>query len=213
MALVVLLSIVVLHMYIVIRYIAKCGATLPTTADHFPCVDTSVRCQAAPTCERLPADVTHELLLLTMSPTVCRQTTSLSKRLATVVTAEWPLSRVCSFVISHILLVGRGVLAPLTLVSAVPTDVAVTLLHVQVQMILSQTFVVAVDAVMYLLLPAFTWREQRCSLVAKDFGKRSATVLDSRVLLKFTDPLHRFWQRCVMPCRQPSKKNLPNQLG
>ena len=148
---------------------AKRGATLLTPADHFPCVDTSVRCQAAIICERIPADVTHERLLTTMSPTVSRQITSLSKRLATIVTAEWPLSRVCCFVTRHILLVGRGVLAPLTLVTAVPADVAVTLPYVLVQMILSQTFVVTVDTLMYLWLPAFTWTEQRCNVVSNDF--------------------------------------------
>ena len=69
----------------------------------------------------------------------------------------------------HIMLIVRGVLAPLTLVPAVPADVTVTLLHVLVQMTLSQTSVVAVDTVMYLWLHAFTWRAQRCNLGSNDF--------------------------------------------
>ena len=51
----------------------------------------------------------------------------------------------------------RGVLAPLTLVPTVPADVAVTVLHVPVQTILSQTCVVAVGAVEH----AFTWGSKR----------------------------------------------------
>ena len=68
-ALVVLHSIVGLHMLGVIRYLVKRGAALPTPADDFPCVDTSVSRQVAPICERLPADVTHEPLLSTMFQT------------------------------------------------------------------------------------------------------------------------------------------------
>ena len=124
-------------MYNVIRYIFKRGATLLTPADDFSCVDTSVSRQAAPICERLPTDVTQERLLTTMFQTVCRQITSLSERLTTVVTSVRPLPRVCSLMSYHNTCSVRGVLAPLTLVSAIPVDRAVKLLHVHVHMILS----------------------------------------------------------------------------
>ena len=147
MALVVLLSAVGLHMLGVMRYPVKRGAALPTPADHFPCVDASVSRQVATIHERLPADVTHERPESTMCPAVFRQMPPANKRLSTVVTAVRPLPRVCSPMISHTTHIVRGELAPLTLVSAVPADGAVTLLHVLVQMILSQIRRVAkVDA-------------------------------------------------------------------
>ena len=147
MALVVLHAIVALHMYSVIRYPVKRGATLLTPADHFPSVDTSVFRQVITLCERLPTYVAHERLLTTMFPTVCRQIKSVNKRLSTVVTAVRPLPRVCSPMTSYMTHMVRGVVAPLTLVSAVPADGAVTLLHVLVQTILSQIRRVAkVDA-------------------------------------------------------------------
>ena len=71
-----------------------------------------------------------------MFPTVFRQMKSANKRLSTVVTAVRPLPRVCSPMTSHMTLTVGGVLAPLTLVSAVPADGAVTLLHMLVQTIL-----------------------------------------------------------------------------
>ena len=63
---------------------------------------------------------------------------------------------------SHIAHIVCGVLAPLTHVFAVPADVTVTLLHVLVQMILSQTGIVAVGAVEH----AFTWGAQEYSVAA-----------------------------------------------
>ena len=86
--------------------------------------------------ERLPADVTDVRPESTVCPAVYRQMIPLNKRLATVLTAEWPLLCVYSSMTCHKPLFVRGVFAPLTLVSAVPGDVAVTLLHVFVQMIL-----------------------------------------------------------------------------
>ena len=53
----------------------------------------------------------------------------------------------------HIAHLVCGVLAPLTLVFAVPADVTVTLLQVLLQTILSQTGIVAVGTVEH----AFTW--------------------------------------------------------
>ena len=123
-------------MSVVSSFIFTRGATLFTPADDFSCVDTSVSRQVAPIWERLPADVTHERLLPIMFPTVFRQKKSANKRLSTVVTAVRPLPRVCSPMTSHMTHMVRGVLAPLTLVSAVPPDGVVTLLHVFVQMIL-----------------------------------------------------------------------------
>ena len=120
-------------------------------------MDASVFRKVSQGRERLPADVTHVRSVSTVCPAVILQLLPPRERLATVVTAEWPLPRVCSLVTRHILLVVRGELAPLTLVSAVPADVAVTLLHVLLQMILSQTGIVAVATAMYLRLHAFTW--------------------------------------------------------
>ena len=68
-----------------------------------------------------------------MYPAVYGQITPPSKRLATVVTAEWPLIRMRSLMHYHMTCFVRGVLAPLALMSAVPVDVAVTLLYVLVQ--------------------------------------------------------------------------------
>ena len=91
--------------------------------------------------------------------------TPLSKRLATVITAEWPFPRVCSFVTCYILLDVRGVLAPLTLVPAVPADVVVKPLHVPVQTILFQACVVTVGTVEH----AFTWGSQEYAM-GRNFG-------------------------------------------
>ena len=135
-ALVVLHTIVGFHMCSVIRYMVKSGATLITPADHLPCVDAFVDLQVTTLGERLPAGGTDVRPESTMCPAVSGQITLLSKRLATVVTDEWPLLCVFSPMNNNMTLIVRGVLAPLTLVSAVPADVAVTLLHVFVQMIL-----------------------------------------------------------------------------
>ena len=135
-ALVVLHTIVGFHMCSVIRYMVESGATLITPADHLPCVDAFVDLQVTTLGECLPAGGTHVRPESTMCPAVFGQIISLIKGLPTVVTSEWPLPRVFSLVTHQILLKVRGVLAPLTLVSAVPADVAVTLFHVFVQMIL-----------------------------------------------------------------------------
>ena len=146
-AAIVLHTIVGLHMPGVSVHITKCGAALFTLADHFPCVDALVGRQVTTLGERLPADVTHERPESTVCPAVFRQSIPPFKRLATVVTAERPLIRVCSVMTSHMACKVCGELAPLTLVFPVPADVAVTLLHVLVHTILSYTCVVAVDAV------------------------------------------------------------------
>ena len=86
----------------------------------------------------------------------------MTKRPATVVTNEWPLPRVHSLMASHMTEIVCGVLARLTLVPAVTADVAVTVLHVLLQTILSQTCVVAVGAMEH----AFTWGARGCSVVS-----------------------------------------------
>ena len=144
----------------VMRQVGKRGATLLTLADHPSCVDASVCRQVTLHCERLPADVAHVRPESAVSPVVRHQITPLRKRLPAVVTPEWPFPRVCSSMMCHTTLIVRGVLAPLAPVFAVPVDVAVTLLQMSVQMIPSQTGVVAVGTVMYLRLPAFTWGGQ-----------------------------------------------------
>ena len=88
-----------------------------------------------------------------MRPLVSRQIIKLRKRLSTVVTLEWPFPRVCSVMTFHIAHIVCGVFAPPTLVFAVSADVAVTLLHMLLQTILSQTGIVAVGTVEH----AFTW--------------------------------------------------------
>ena len=98
----------------------------------------------------------------TVCPPVYRQTTPPNKRLSTFVTAEWPLARVHSLMNYHTTCFVRGVLARLTLVPAVTADVAVTVLHVLLQTILSQTCVVAVGAMEH----AFTWGTRGCSVVS-----------------------------------------------
>ena len=128
-------------------YPVKRGATLLTPADHLPCVDAFVSRQVTSRCERLPAEVTHVRPESTVCPAVYSQVNPPSKRLATVVAAEWPLAGMSSVMAFQMVHPVRGVLAPLTLVPAVPSDVAVTLVHVPVQKILSQTCVVAVGAV------------------------------------------------------------------
>ena len=128
----------------VMRQLVKRGSALLTLADLLPGVDPSVSRHGTAICERLPTDVTHIQSLSGVYTAVDRQMTQLSKRLATVVTAMRTLSRVCSTMASHISLIVCGVLAPLTLVSPVPADVAVTQLHVFVQTILSQTRIIAV---------------------------------------------------------------------
>ena len=80
-----------------------------------------------------------------MHAAVTRQITVLNERLATVLTAVWPLSRVSDKMPLQMTAIVRGVLAALALVLAVPADVAVTLLHVFVQMILCQTYQAAVN--------------------------------------------------------------------
>ena len=153
---VILHTIVGLYMSDVVRHVLKPGTTLLTLADHLPCVDAFVWRQVTTQCECPPADVTHVRPESTVCPMVCRQITPPRKRLATVVTAEWPLPCVLSLVTCHTRLMVRGVLAPVTLVSAVPADVAVTLLHVLLQTTLSQTCIVAVGAVKH----AFTWEHE-----------------------------------------------------
>ena len=131
----------------VIRQHVKRGAALLTLADLLPGVDTSVGHHATVTCERPPTDVTLVQSLSGVYTAVDRQSTPLSKRPAAVVTAVRTFSRVCPTMASHISHIVCGVLAPLTLVSPVSADVAVTPLHVSVQTILSQTRVVAVGTV------------------------------------------------------------------
>ena len=147
MAMVILHTIVGLHMLGVVRPIFKHGTASFTLVDHLPCVDAFVSRQVTTPCERLPADVTHVGPMSTVCSAVYRESTKRNKRLSTVVTAEWPFPRVCSVMISHMAHLVCGVLAPLTLVFPVPADVAVTLLHVLLQMILSKTDIVAVGAV------------------------------------------------------------------
>ena len=94
--------------------------------------------------ERLTTDVTAVWSLICVYAAVFRQITVLSERLTTDVTAVRPLSRVSDKMPPQMTTIVRGVLAPLALVLAVPADVAVALLHVFVQMILSQRHEVAV---------------------------------------------------------------------
>ena len=75
------------------------------------------------------------------------QTTQPSERLPADITLAWPLSRMRSAMLFEMACPVGGVLAPLTLVFAVPADVAVPLLYMFVQTILSQTRVVAVRTV------------------------------------------------------------------
>ena len=164
MALVVLHTIMGLHMSRVSGSDVKHGATLLTLVEHFTCVDAFMSRQGTSHSERLPAKVTHVRPESTVCPAVCRQMTTQRKRLATVATAEWPLPRVFSLVLHHTPLIVRGVFAPLTLMPAVPADVAVTPLHVPVQTMLSQTCVVAVGAVEH----AFTWGAQEYA-IDRDF--------------------------------------------
>ena len=113
-----------------------------------------------------------------------------------VATAEWPLLCVYFPMTCHKRIVVRGVFAPLTLVSAVPADVAVTLLHVFVQMILSRTCILAVGAVMQLRFHVFTWGAQGRDVMSNGFWKSSPMVSNLPDALRFTDPLHRVCQ-CV----------------
>ena len=149
-------------MAVVARYVAKRGTTSFTLVEHLPCVDQFVSRQALTTCERLPAEVTHVWPESTVCPAVPRQISKPSKTLATVVTPEGPFSRMSSVMKSQMTSMVRGVFAPLTLVSAVPADVAVTLLNVLLQTILRQTGIVAVGAVDH----AFTWGAQEYSVAA-----------------------------------------------
>ena len=59
------------------------------------------------------------------------------ERLVTEVTSVRPLSRVSDKMVSQMMLPVRGVLAPLALVLTAHLDVAVMVLHVFVQMVLS----------------------------------------------------------------------------
>ena len=149
----------------VIGGLVELGAAVLTPADHLPRVDTSVYCQVAFLCVRLPAEVTPVWPGTAVCPAaVCHQITSHKKSLATVGTREWPLTCVCSLMTRQTKLNICGVVAPVTLVFAFPADVAVTQLHVLVQKILSQTCVIAVGAVEH----AFTWEAQRYAM-GRDF--------------------------------------------
>ena len=63
-----------------------------------------------------------------------------------VTTSVRPLSRVSGKMSSQTINPVRGVLAPLALILAAPPDVAVTVLHVFFQIVLSKTHEVAVEA-------------------------------------------------------------------
>ena len=109
-----------------------------------------------------------------MCPAVPRQMAPRSKRLATVVTAEWPLIRVRSLMHYHTTCFVRGIFAPLTLVSAVPADGAVTLLHVLVQTILSQ--IRRVTYVDSRVENAFTWKHM--SIAWQQVGIKSGLKIN-----------------------------------
>ena len=133
-----------LHMFGVIRPLVKRGATLLTPPELLPGVNSPVYRQMTVHFKRLPTDVTAVRSLTCVQEAMTLQTTELSERLAAVITAVGPLPRVYETVACHVSHTVCGVLAPLTLVPAVSADVAVTPLHVRVQVILLQIRVVAV---------------------------------------------------------------------
>ena len=96
--------------------------------------------------KRLAAHATAVQSLICVYAAMSRQTRELGERLSTVTTSVRPLSRVSDKMVSQMMPPVRGVLAPLALVLAVPEDVAVTVLHVFFQIVLSKTREVAVDA-------------------------------------------------------------------
>ena len=153
-------AIVSLHVFGIIRRLAKRGATLFALSDLLARVDKPVSHQVTTLCERLPARVTLVWLLTSVYQVVTGHVTRLGERLAADIAPVWPLSRVRPAMVCEMACLVGGVLAPLTLVSAVPADVAVTPLHVSVQTILSQTRVVAVRTVD---VGAATWGEQTCT--------------------------------------------------
>ena len=175
--------IVAFKMIDVIRQVGKRSAAL-FALDHLPNVHALMWHHGTPQFERLPAEVTHIRRGILVLPAVPHQTTPMTKRPATVVTNEWPLPRVHSLMARHMTEMVCGVLARLTPVFAVPADVAVAVLHVPVQTILSQTGIVAVDTVMYLRLPTFTWRGQECGVTRNVLWQ---TLCNGRttVLLRF----------------------------
>ena len=95
--------------------------------------------------ERLATDVTAVRSLSCVYAVMSLQITELSERLAAFIAAVRSLSSMSDAMVLDVLRMVRGVFAPLTLVLAVPADVAVKSLHVLVQVILSQTLEVAVD--------------------------------------------------------------------
>ena len=88
-------------MILVIFRTAKRGAALFTLADLLPDVHAKVSPQTIILSECLPTDVTHMRLESAVCQEMSRQTSSHSKRLATLVAAEWPLSCVCSPMACH----------------------------------------------------------------------------------------------------------------
>ena len=110
------------------------------------CVYAAVTRHMTEPSERLTTNVTAVRPLIGVHAAVSRQTIETGERLATVVTSVRLLSRVGDKMVSQMIPRVRGVLAPLALVLAVPADVAVTVLHVFFQVILSKTHEVAVNA-------------------------------------------------------------------
>ena len=108
------------------------------------CVYAAVTRHMTEPSERLVTNVTAARPLIGVHAAVSRQTIETGERLATVVTSVRLLSRVGDKMVSQMIPRVRGVLATLTHVLAVPADVAVMVLHVFVQMVLSQTCEVAV---------------------------------------------------------------------
>ena len=127
-----------------ITKLGECLATDVTVVRPLICVYTAVSSQMTGLSERLGTDVTAVRPLFRVYTAVSRQITELGERLATVVTSVRPLSRVSDKMFSQMIPPARGVLAPLALVLTAPVDVAVMVLHVFVQMVLSQTCEVAV---------------------------------------------------------------------
>ena len=122
----------------------KRGAALLTLADILPGVDLFVSLQVTSFCERLLADVTPVWSFARVYAAVTSQIIQMSKRLTTVITAVRSIPSVCPSMASHTNCIVCGVLARLTLVPAVPANVAMTPPNVCVKTILSQTHVATV---------------------------------------------------------------------